>query len=140
MDNNEHVDTTDDKSMSTLNTNQYVKVSEDDINKQCAEALGWEKRYVEFEIHEIANNHYTYKPDNSFSFDWKPVSTMHFHDSFDWAMLLVKHMVKSKELHLRSEALDDIEHELACLFGITHTIWASPLQISTACLSVLGGE
>lgn len=55
----------------------------DDFNKRCAEALGWEshigtlysREYLSFKTPLVG---------------WCAVEGMHFHDSYDWAMLLVK--------------------------------------------------
>lgn len=90
-------------------------------NKKCVEALGC---YVGkdgglsdvpiewYEKHNVTFFH---------------VSDLHFHDSYDWAMLLVHSM--------------DDEHRwlVSTLLGVK---WyqATPQQISQACLEVLGGN
>lgn len=115
-------------------------MNDDEFNKNCAEALGC---LVDDDLDMI-----TFLPsaqpcleifcsieDRGNIF----VRDMRFHDSYDWAMLLVKHIVKSKALEFRMDALDDIEHELLCLFGNSHSLWSSPQQISQACLEVLNG-
>ena len=57
---------------------------------------------------------------------------MHFHDSFDWAWLLVEEVMKDQDK--RWDLLASYDQNVESL------LLSTPLQISQACLSVLGGE
>jgi len=63
---------------------------------------------------------------------------MHFHDSYDWAMLLVAECVSKSPKEKRWETIKTIEEILQRKFGCP-VLWATPQQISEACLEVLNG-
>ena len=97
------------------------------FNRECAEALN--------PNHSIGINVYTFKyllpPDNQCSFYLKD---MHFHDSYDWAMLLVKECFNKLK---KKKASDKFVIMLIVGHLETHFLLATPHQISQACLEVL---
>ena len=92
-------------------------------NKQCAEALGWEP-----------DLYYYCKGGGVVYVNYlrADIGELHFHDSYDWAMLLVK-----KCLETRNTANALIWHRES--HELEPWLLLTPLQISTACLEVLNG-
>jgi len=104
-----------------------------DFNKRCAVVLKWP------EVPTMPNCFHVPKEFNtSVTNDIMPARTMHFHDSYDWAMLLVKEVVKAGFDY-------DLYYHDNCGYltiGDNRQVTSiesmlTPLQISTAALSVL---
>lgn len=102
----------------------------DDLNKQCAEALGC---IVDQELDMVMFlppeqpllKIFATVEDRGNLF----IADLHFHDSFDWAMLLVKLLTTSGQKN-------DFNDLLRIRYKI-HLMEATPLQISKVCLEVL---
>ena len=92
------------------------------INKGAAEALGWDSNddcTVYYRDHDLVmqlgGNYNTI------------VEDMHFHDSYDWAMLLVHRLSEIQRRHLKLK----LHYLKVCMMT------ASALQITKACFEVL---
>lgn len=99
------------------------------IEKRCAEALGVQRIYREFELHEIANSHHVY-----LIFDeYVSPSQMKFTKSRDWAWLMVDGCERRgvSRFYLSKKVLELFDLEWPDLLFIT------PTQLCLACLEVL---
>lgn len=105
------------------------RMSNDDFNKACAGALGWEsfnsRQGIAYALPESIRVYMRFSDG----------SDMHFHDSYDWAMLLVAKLTDIQLAQL-IDRLGIIMQEPR----LSHVFKATPLQISQACLEVLGGN
>lgn len=94
----------------------------DELNKQCAEFLKWRQYGQSFHIPDGTLDKFHQNL-------YMRISDMHFHDSYDWAYLLLKLCIKKDCIW--------------ALSGIYDPLWlaeATPKEISQACLEVLRGE
>lgn len=101
-----------------------------DFNKRCAEALGWTPE-------ELGNGDMVYWQPLKSSDEAHEIKLMHFHDSYDWAMLLVKECHRSKLYHKVKEVLKAQDRECGSFNTFSWFVGATPQQISQAALEVL---
>lgn len=122
------------------------------INKESAEALAWPLQIS----HSNNRGWRYYVPPIDFSFNHYQVKEMHFHDSYDWAFLLVKKVLEFDEKHRGCTAhypmKEFFKNLLKDSFGYSdnadyfnlarfrHCFTATPLQITLACLEALRDE
>lgn len=97
-----------------------------EFNKECAEYLGWESKNRHSEYLLCGKEHIDFLSGNV---AW--IKDMHFHDSYDWAYLLV-HLICKKGINGRIVIANSLFHKFSCDWTS-----ATPQQISQACLEVL---
>ena len=108
-----------------------------EFNKRCAEALGWEhleteERYLPTEKHaSILGLWFPYNMGEDVGVEKVFLDDMHFHDSYDWAMLLVRNLLPNDQ-----EADRCVIYDIVNWFDV-HFLLATPQQISQAALEVL---
>lgn len=95
-----------------------------ELNKSCAEAMGWRQHGQSFHVPDGTLDKFH---ENLYM----RISDMHFHDSYDWAMLLVK-LVTYKVDHGELPALTK-DSILTLPYYWCH----SAEDLSQACLEVL---
>lgn len=95
------------------------------INKRAAELLGCESEYLDRDMYTLSES---FEPLNLHR-NILSAEEMRFHDSYDWAYLLVNKLLDDNKLFVLWEA------KIRAL-GV---LVPSPLQITTACLEVLNG-
>ena len=102
------------------------------LNKDAAEALAWEFHKVPSKY--LNKSYYAIPKElhDKFKLLFVAVEDMHFHDSYDWVMLLVHHLANN---YRGDKVLEDV---LRKKNEYHDAEWwdATPLQITQACLEV----
>ena len=103
---------------------------DDEFNKECAEALEWthEKSLSAYHAFHVPKYAFDAGVIDTWPLIERP-SMMHFHDSYDWAMLLVAKVLEDVEM--TAKLLNKYLWDLGRFLTLT------PQQLSQSCLEVL---